>query len=82
LIDYDGVFIPGLQGLRSIELGHPNYQHPQRNVKDYNAKKSKHILSINVGTAQFDPENPISMDELLSKADALMYAQKRKRAKK
>jgi hypothetical protein len=32
-----------------------------------------------VGTAQFDPENPISIDELLSKADALMYAQKREK---
>jgi hypothetical protein len=30
-----------------------------------------------VGAAQFDPEYPISIDKLLSKADALMYAQKR-----
>ena len=49
------------------------------NVKDYNAKRSQHILSISLGTAQFDPEYPISIDELLSKADALMYAQKRRR---
>ncbi len=52
------------------------------NVKDYNAKRSQRILSISVGTAQFDPEYPISIDELLSKADALMYAQKRRRWKK
>jgi diguanylate cyclase (GGDEF)-like protein len=52
------------------------------NVKDYNAKRSQRILSISVGTAQFDPEYPISTDELLSKADALMYAQKRRRWKK
>jgi len=32
-----------------------------------------------VGTAQFDPEHPISVDELLSKADALMYKQKREK---
>jgi len=32
-----------------------------------------------VGTTQFDPEYPISIDELLSKADALMYAQKREK---
>jgi hypothetical protein len=32
-----------------------------------------------VGVAYFEPENPISIDELLSKADALMYAQKQER---
>jgi len=52
------------------------------NVKDYNVKRSQHTLSISLGTAQFDPEHPISIDELLSKADALMYAQKRKKRKK
>ena len=30
LIDYDGMHVPGLAGRRSNELGHPNYQHPQR----------------------------------------------------
>ena len=49
------------------------------NVRDYNAKRSQHILSISLGTAHFDPEYPISIDELLSNADALMYAQKRRR---
>jgi two-component system cell cycle response regulator len=53
------------------------------NIKDCNAKGSQsYQLSISVGAGPFDPENPISIDELLSKADALMYAQKRKRSKK
>jgi len=30
LIDYDGIFIPPLQGEEAIELGHRNYQHPFR----------------------------------------------------
>jgi PleD family two-component response regulator len=52
------------------------------NLRDYNAKVSQdYKLSISVGTAQFDPEYPISIDELLSKADALMYAQKWKKRK-
>jgi diguanylate cyclase (GGDEF)-like protein len=51
-------------------------------IRDYNAKVSQdYKLSISVGAAQFDPEYPISIDELLSKADALMYAQKRKKRK-
>ena len=30
LIDYDGMYVPGLAGRKSGELGHPCYQHPQR----------------------------------------------------
>ena len=53
------------------------------NLKDYNDQRSRgYGLSISVGTAQFDPEHPISVDELLSKADASMYAQKGKKRKR
>ena len=49
------------------------------NIRDYNAKVSQdYKLSISMGAARFDPEYPISVDKLLSKADALMYAQKRR----
>ena len=52
------------------------------NIKDHNAKRSRRYdLSISVGMTQFDPKHPVSIDELLSKADALMYAEKRKRRK-
>jgi diguanylate cyclase (GGDEF)-like protein len=50
-----------------------------QNVKDCNAQRSQGILSISLGTAQFDPESPISIDELLSKADALMYVHKHRK---
>ena len=30
LIDYDGMFVPALANTLSGEVGHPNYQHPQR----------------------------------------------------
>ncbi|MEY3952212.1 MAG: hypothetical protein RL320_1014 [Pseudomonadota bacterium] len=30
LIDYDGMFVPSLQGLTASELGHINFQHPKR----------------------------------------------------
>lgn len=35
LVDYDGMFVPGLEGLPSNELGHPNYQHPLRSRNDF-----------------------------------------------
>src|SRR4030042_6011862 len=50
------------------------------NKRDCNAKASqRYKLSISIGVARFDPEHPVSIDELLSKADALMYAQKRRK---
>ncbi len=35
LVDYDGMFVPGLHGYPSNELGHPNYQHPRRKSKHF-----------------------------------------------
>ena len=32
LIDYDGMYVDGIQGLGSAELGHVNFQHPQRQI--------------------------------------------------
>ena len=37
LVDYDGMFLPQFEGERSPELGHKNYQHPQRTADDYDA---------------------------------------------
>jgi hypothetical protein len=30
LVDYDGMCVPALEQMKSAEVGHPNYQHPQR----------------------------------------------------
>ncbi|QNA46473.1 BUD32 family EKC/KEOPS complex subunit [Lacibacter sediminis] len=38
LIDYDGMYLPTLSGLKSNELGHPNFQHPQRSANHYSAR--------------------------------------------
>jgi len=35
LIDYDGMFVPALKGKFSNEVGHRNYQHPQRTEFDF-----------------------------------------------
>ena len=37
-------------------------------------------LSLSVGVASYNPEHPCSIDELLSRADALMYERKRSRS--
>jgi len=38
LIDYDGIYLPELNGLKTNEIGHPNYQHPSRTIYNYNSK--------------------------------------------
>jgi hypothetical protein len=35
LVDYDALFVPALAGKNSLELGHPNYQHPERTASHY-----------------------------------------------
>ncbi|HEY5745315.1 MAG TPA: hypothetical protein VIU12_04480 [Chryseolinea sp.] len=35
LIDYDGMFFPELVGLATNEVGHINYQHPQRTARHF-----------------------------------------------
>lgn len=37
LVDYDGMFVPALAGDPSMELGHPNYQHPNRSAAHFSA---------------------------------------------
>jgi len=41
-----------------------------------NGENRKYKLSISVGCAYYDPENPCSLDELIGHADKLMYEQK------
>jgi diguanylate cyclase (GGDEF)-like protein/PAS domain S-box-containing protein len=40
-------------------------------------KSRKYTLSLSTGVARSDPENPSSLDELMTRADKLMYEQKR-----
>ncbi len=52
----------------------------QKNLEDFNfSKKRRFILSISIGITQYDPEYPRSINDLLLKADALMYDQKRRK---
>jgi diguanylate cyclase (GGDEF)-like protein/PAS domain S-box-containing protein len=52
------------------------------NINTHNAKSNKsYNLSLSFGLTHFDPENATSVDELLSKADSLMYEQKKKKQK-
>ena len=36
LVDYDGMYVPAMQGKKARELGSPDYRHPARNADDFN----------------------------------------------
>ncbi len=44
-----------------------------------NQENRKYKLSISMGCAYYDPENPCSIDDLIARADKLMYEQKQKK---
>jgi diguanylate cyclase (GGDEF)-like protein len=51
----------------------------QTNVETHNSRSSKpYKLSLSTGLTHFNPGNPCSVSELLSKADRQMYKQKKK----
>lgn len=59
LVDYDGMFVPGMEGLKSNELGHRNYQHPQRNESHFGPyldNFSAWLIYISIRSIAIDPE--------------------------
>lgn len=53
-----------------------------QNLAQHNEKKQRnYTLSFSIGLAYYDPTTPYSIDDLLSKADALMYEEKQKKKK-
>jgi len=54
----------------------------QQHIDAFNAKESRpYKLSLSWGAAIYNPESPLSLDELISAADGLMYAQKKAKAR-
>lgn len=44
LIDYDGMYLPELAGVRVAEIGHVNYQHPGRANQHYNPQLDRFAI--------------------------------------
>ncbi len=52
LIDYDGMYVPALAQTKSGEVGHPNYQHPQRLREGIYKPEVDRFPLLVVGTAR------------------------------
>jgi predicted nucleic acid-binding Zn-ribbon protein len=73
LVDYDGMFVPGLERLPPDELGHPNYQPPGRSQADYGPAMDRYsawLIALSLRMLAADPKlwdqlNPLHDDYLL-----------------
>uniref|UniRef100_A0A7C3MIE7 Diguanylate cyclase n=1 Tax=Dictyoglomus thermophilum TaxID=14 RepID=A0A7C3MIE7_DICTH len=47
-------------------------------IEEFNSKQDRpYKISISIGIVTYDPKNPVSLEDLLQKADEIMYEQKR-----
>lgn len=46
LVDYDGMYVPPLQGNPPSEVGHPNYQLPNRLAKDFSDRLDEFSFAV------------------------------------
>jgi diguanylate cyclase (GGDEF)-like protein len=69
----------------ALEASSENHQAILRrleaSLKKSDAQESRYDLSLSVGVARFDPKKPVSLGELMVRADRDMYEQKRKKQK-
>ncbi len=72
LIDYDGMWVPTLEGEDANETGHPDFQDPRRTQKTFNADIdafSDAVIQIAIGALRLDP----SLWELYNNGDNLLF---------
>ena len=59
LVDYDGMYVPALQGNPPAEIGHPNYQSPMRSAKDFSDRLddfSFAVISLSLRALAIEPK--------------------------
>jgi hypothetical protein len=58
LIDYDGMFVPGMAAGSGTEVGHKHFQHPGRTVKDFGPQMDRFsfiVLDLSLEALGADP---------------------------
>ena len=75
LVDYDGMFVPAMQGQKSRELGSPDFRHPARTEDDFN----EHIDDFSIVSILLSLKAISLHSDLLSKygaSDRLLLSEK------
>ncbi|MEU1347878.1 AarF/UbiB family protein [Streptomyces sp. NPDC005795] len=66
LVDYDGMFVPSLSGQSSNEIGHRNYQSPNRSLEDFDLSVdnfSSWVIYVSLVAIAADPAIWIRLHE-------------------
>ncbi|HEX8851847.1 MAG TPA: hypothetical protein VF754_00090, partial [Pyrinomonadaceae bacterium] len=87
LIDYDGVYVPALNGQTGHEVGHPSYQHPRRSPSDFGPRMDRfsafaiHLALVALSYepalwAQFNNDDNLlfGRDDFLNPATSRLFA--------
>jgi serine/threonine protein kinase len=75
LVDYDGMYVPSMQNMKSNERGHSNYQHPQRRDEQfgpYMDNFSAWVIYTSIIALQVDPR---LWRQLAAGDDCLLFRQ-------
>ena len=74
LVDYDGMFVPAMQGQRSRELGSPDFRHPLRTEDDFNEHIDDFPAVSILLSLRLIAENPDLID-IHGAADRLLFSE-------
>tara|TARA_R110000737_G_scaffold350857_1_gene391162 strand:- start:255 stop:1922 length:1668 start_codon:yes stop_codon:yes gene_type:complete len=74
LIDYDGMFVPGMQAGKGTELGHKHFQHPGRTAADFGPEMDRFsFISINLNLRAMAAQ-PMLFDKYSSGENIILTA--------
>ncbi|MFN3355070.1 MAG: protein kinase family protein [Pseudomonas sp.] len=73
LIDYDGMFVPEIKQLGAAEIGHRNFQHPNRTGANFNASLDRFSFISLVMALKALEKNPDLWDESQSDWDSFVF---------
>ena len=74
LVDYDGMFVPSMQGERARETGSPDYRHPLRTDSDFNEHIDDFAASVIALSLRAIALNP-SLRASSSRKDTLLLSE-------
>ena len=76
LVDYDGMFVPALNGEEASDLGHPNYQHPRRSKVEFNAEMDRFSSLVIYAALRALHHQPSLWAKYQMPDDALLFRQR------
>lgn len=73
LVDYDGMFIPELRGMRSLQLGHDNFRHPARSPEHFDEGMDRFPFCVLDLALRALSQRPSLWDVTASDAQTLLF---------